>query len=328
MLTPPHALGLSELQRHMGNRAVVKVLFNTGPTSATGPTPRRDSASATIRRVMASVRFDVADAANPFVKKASVERGSGTSGGAHSTAYVVFVDTVINAVLGKDFPTAVGDLLALCNKVPTLPGYKRVQPMAATDATIAAAIARVDDKLIEINAKADYQNTGTTPQVDWVPILQDLMVDYLALRNVAPGTYVPTDLKPSGMKGVGEKQEKEGAELMYKLVEVYRTEDDPKDPGGRLTKTFAKGMWLCFDEGILPKRISSLPLGAWFIQISPAIAQHVIACFDAYPEIEVKQESIQSAFLRNHVAPDLGIESKKSIDEFIMNVQAETKVGL
>jgi hypothetical protein len=59
----------------------------------------------------------------PLVANVVIERGSGTAGGAHSTAFVVFEWAAIHAVHKKNFPTAVTDLMALCDQVPTLAGY-------------------------------------------------------------------------------------------------------------------------------------------------------------------------------------------------------------
>jgi hypothetical protein len=141
-------------------------------------------------------------------------------------------------------------------------------------------------------------------------------------------------VKPSGMKGIGEKQEKEGADLMYEMRDDFSKQleadplTEPKDQGGRMTKAFAKGMWLTFDVGIVPERAIGEDVYAWLIRMTPPIAQHVLSCFAAYPEIESKQKSIQSAFLRNHVAKALpGLSAAKVKDSLVENVEEATGIG-
>ena len=175
------------------------------------------------------------------------------------------------------------------------------------------------------------RNLDAKDRADWAPILQALIVDYLLLRNAVPGTYVPAAVKPSGMKGVGEKQEKAGAERMWAMRDTFAKAIDatpdatPKDPGGKMTKAFARGTWETFDVGIVPNKDPD-PLNTWPIRASPPIAQHIMSCFDAYPEIESKQEAIQKAFVVHHVAKEIKI-TKKAADELLAEVKNLTHVG-
>src|SRR4051794_103853 len=86
------------LQRAMGNRAAADLL--DGQRSTKEPVVRR------------LVRWDASKTPN-VIASITLDRLSGTGGGAHSTSYQLFLETVQNAVINTDFAQAVGRLNAL-----------------------------------------------------------------------------------------------------------------------------------------------------------------------------------------------------------------------
>jgi len=258
-----------------------------------GGSPPSGPGTLAIQRLLANVWWDRTPApAGPKVMDAATERGSGTAGGAHSTAHTVFEWAAVNAVRHKNFPGAVAALLALVAGVKDLPGYK-----------IAGAGAKnaLDAEITRIEGLPDYAKPATVPPVEHTQVLQDLMVDYLKLRNTVPGTYISGK---SGTKGIKEKDEKKGAQAMIAARTALMA--GGPDPGGQNTKLFANGMRLTFDTDILPD-VKGTGAAAW----GNALGQHIITVFQAFPDIPTaKQESIQKVFL-TQIFKDLKLSSRQ-----------------
>jgi hypothetical protein len=278
------------------------------PAAAVGRSQPADHATSAIQRLMANVSWDRTPApAGPKVNDAATERGSGTAGGAHSTAHTVFEWAAINAVRHKNFADGVAALLALVDGVKDLPGYQYAD---ATEKKF------LDTEITRIKGLPDNASPATVPAVEHTQVLQDLMVDYMKLRDWIPGSYVSGK---SGTKGINEKDEKKGAKAMREAWQTILA--GGQDPGGKATKLFAHGMNLTFDNDILPE-VANLGPGAW----GSALGQHIITVFQAFPGIpEAKQKAIQKVFL-SLIFNDEGLGPRKW-DGFAYLVASHTGVG-
>lgn len=278
-----------------GNRAIQQLLPGSGrrgdrpgqtvarlaaPTAPGGPLP------ITLQRLSAEVGFaqDKDPPHDWFVEKARMERGEGTSGGAHSTAFVVFLEAATNAVIGKSFKDAVEYLVALCEHVKELPNYKRASAEDPAD------VQHVDTEVGRIIGINDYANPDTVADIRKATVLQNLMKDYCLLRNRVPGTYIPDQ---SGSKSKGDKQEKAGANQMTSASRELGKAGS--DPGGGNLKAFGEGMWLTFDAGDLPNKTTWRKdfknKKAYLEEVAYKLANHILTVIVSYPELPPEKEA-------------------------------------
>ncbi len=252
----------------LGTRAANGEAVQIPGASQTGST----RASKVVQRLSASVSFavDALNTANSKVNSASMERGEGTAGGNHSTAFSVFLDAATNAVFGKTFLDAVAALMALVDAVPNLPNYK-LSKLADSN-----SVALVDSKILQIKGNANYTSPNNVHDLNKSSVLQKLMVDYAEMRNKVPGT-----LLTNASKRVGGQSEKEGLQAMQGVDDEFRADPSADNTGGKLTKQFAKGMVGTFDFGALPLPLNILRMaGAGTI-----LGNHIKTVLSAYPSV-------------------------------------------
>ncbi|MCI3920116.1 hypothetical protein MO973_07720 [Paenibacillus sp. TRM 82003] len=237
---------------------------------------------------MANVEFDDSDPSKPFISKVSIERGEGTAGGAHSTAFVVFMDAAINAVSGKEFAPAVNALIQLCDDALELPNYKKASNVEK---------GKVDSKYNAIKSNALYTNPTSVSAIRQGSVVQNLIKEYILLRNSLPNTLIPG---VSGVKGKkANKDEKHGAELMKGASEQLG--QGAKNTGGKFSREFIGGVWNTFDERIL-NGIPTKPVGKYYDQVAAQLANHLMTCLQAYPDLP---DDYQAAVLRGLVKKSL-----------------------
>ncbi|ARU60273.1 hypothetical protein CBW65_03740 [Tumebacillus avium] len=245
-----------------------------------------------------------------FVSSATIERGEGTGSGAHSTAFVVFQDAAINAVLGKTFKDAVNDLIALSEKVTGLPNY-----ITATDKT------DTDSKLADIKKDTNYSNPDGVEDFEKVTVLQNLMREYCLLRNSVPGSYFP---KISGSKTKGMKSEKAGGNKLSEENEQYRLDDNYK----RNLNNTKQGLWETFDQQILPVQDSKERAGDYYPKLVAVISNHLQTCLDSYPYIQEDDFVKGCQFLVEKCLLELNSKHKKTygprvVDKLVKMVEKE-----
>ena len=110
------------------------------------------------------------------VQSITLDRLGGTGGGAHTTSYQLFLETVQNAVVNQQYDVAVNRLMALAKDVKDLPGYLD---------------RRTQSKLYEAfedtyNEAAAASNTSTNVSY----YLETLATDYVKLRNSLDFNYM------------------------------------------------------------------------------------------------------------------------------------------
>lgn len=160
----------------------------------------KDCFGRSVQRVSAEVEFEQ-ETQPPnewFVSDARMERGEGTSGGAHSTAFLVFLDAATNTVIGRTFKDAIKRLLDLCEHVTELPNYK----VAKTEGK---DVSNVDKEIEQLKNDSDYSAPDRVHDIRKGSVLQKLMRQYCLLRNGVPGTYISNK---SGIKEKGDKKRK------------------------------------------------------------------------------------------------------------------------
>lgn len=261
------------LHKTIGNQAVQRMVKNVVSGA---------SSEVYIQRLMTNVEFDdVTNPLNPTISKVSIERGEGTTGGAHSTAFVVFEDAAIHAVHGKSFQTAIIALLDLCDAIRELPNYKKA---GATEQ------GQIDAAITNISNNNDYSNPGTVSDLRKGSVVQNLIKEYILLRNSLSNTLIP---KTSGTKGKGSKNEKTGANNMSSANDSFGRAE--KNTGGKFTKQFQSGLWQTFDERILPEYDTKTIKSEYLNKVAQQLANHLMSCIQAYPEIpdDVREKSSQ-----------------------------------
>jgi hypothetical protein len=240
-------------------------------------TPTRVGPAPIIRRTLTNIQF----AQRPedqswFITTVVADRSAGTGGGAHATAYGVFVDSAIYAVRGKSFRQAVKNLLVLCNDVAKLPEFLQ----AKEESPAAKKVKATEAALLKINSDPDYTKLSTKHDMVKTQIVERLFREYLDLRNGAPGVVIANS---SGAKVMGAKNEKKGINLMSEAQEEWREckVDKKKKPAPKLATTFGEGAWLAFDHsGLTPRKDSAT---AWAKENKTAISNHLASCL-GYPE--------------------------------------------
>ncbi|UOE43371.1 hypothetical protein [Agromyces larvae] len=265
---------LLSLQRQAGNAAAAAFVQLVGRPGSSTNVPLF-----TVQRLSANVWWDkTPPPAGPRIEGSKTERGAGTAGGAHSTAFALFEWAVVHAVDGKNFADALNALLALLAGAKSMPGYLIAD---------APTKGKLDADYAAITSKPDITGAAALHPVYHTQVLQDLMVDVMRFRNLIPYTYIAGK---SGAKGIGEVNEREGIAAMRAAWPGLRS--GGPDPGGQRTKAFASGMRMTFD-------IDALQNWDMFAQIRWAnvLGQHIRSVFQAFPGIPApKQGAIQGRF--------------------------------
>jgi hypothetical protein len=153
--------GIQQLQRAAGNRATVRLLSTSGRTA--------------IQRV---IFWDETVTPNT-VESIYLDRLHGTGGGAHTTSYQLFLETVQNAVIQQPYSVAIKRLMALAKDVKGLPGYldtlEQRKLFDACEDTYNDAV-----KIADTSTNIGYY-------------LEILATDYVKLRNGIKYTYLDDD---------------------------------------------------------------------------------------------------------------------------------------
>lgn len=177
---------LQELQRTVGNRTTVRLLRAT-------PHP-------TVQRI---VFWDESVTPNT-IDSITLDRLSGTGGGAHTTSFQLFLETVQNTVINQPYDVAIKRLMALCKDVKDLPGYDD------SDTTHNKAFDACEDTY---NDAIKIANTSTNIGY----FVETLATDYVKLRNAIDYNYL--DSGEGDIGGFGEKGNLSAASLAHQEVD-------------------------------------------------------------------------------------------------------------
>ncbi|WP_194165132.1 hypothetical protein [Pseudactinotalea sp. HY160] len=259
-------------QRRAGNAVTVSLIHaRSGLRPALG----------VLQRVMASVVMRRGDRGERRVGQVLIERGSGTAGGAHATAYAVFTRMVVNATEKKTFEAAMAGLGALLDTFRSLPGYRSATEKERHSIETMTGVVR--------NSISRATTGEGIDDLECTQTLQQAIEQTLRIRNAIPGTLIrDRHGKPvSGKKGAGEDSERVGVRKLGDAQQVLGREGEVKDPGGGHGKTMAAGMLMTFDRKALTVDVEdrSARYGA-------ALAQHTMTVFAAFPGLSREKQGV------------------------------------
>jgi hypothetical protein len=118
----------------------------------------------------------------------------GSAQGSHSTAWLVYVDSVRNVVIGQSAQSAIKNMLGLSATLASLPGMSRVK--------VLTEVQQYWFKLAEIALqRAEAAARGLSNATLTIPVLQRLIRAYLGFRNVVPLSQVKGGLADGNAEG-------------------------------------------------------------------------------------------------------------------------------
>ncbi len=263
-------------------------------------------ATPAVQCLLASVEFEENIADNKwYVSKSTMERGEGTAGGDHSTAFSMFMDAAVNVVGGLTFDEAVSGLKKLAENVLELPNYKSAD---INDKDKKA----VDQKLSDFLAHDAIKDPSKVPDMKKVTVLQNLMVEYVRIRNAVPGTYF-NKKSTSTVTGT----EKSGINTFAHITEAYEKDSNHKDPGGQETKKLTKAYMQTFDLKSLPSA-NDVNNSSGCAGVGTLLKNHYMTVEQSYPEIpQDKLKKAYQTFLDNVFEEQYSKLNKSKNSDFI-----------
>jgi len=166
----------------------------------------------------------------------------GTSQGSHTTAWLVYIDVVRNAVMSKTVAAAITAMDVLSTALFQLPGAKRVDTL--TDHQLPYynyAKEMLDNVLEEARAKGSvYEAT---------PKLQRLIKAYLEMRNALPMSQI------KGGLASGKAEARSRAILRYREA-GFKNWTGKGEPPRQAKSIYHDAFWSLIDRGALKSMIS------------------------------------------------------------------------
>ncbi len=261
--------------------AKIEAHYEAGSDAATKVNPDRLRAGGLAGQALFSVQVETSDdgGVSELHVGGRAPTPMGSDQGSHSTAWLVYVDAVRNAVVGKSVAAATGNMLGLCDGIGSLPGMARVDNLTFVQRSwFEEARSAFEAARQEATAPADPLEGGGR--------LQQLIRAYLSFRNAVPLSQIKGGLADANSEG------RNRAKMRY-LESGFTEWALAQDPPGHDRVIYRTAFWELYDyemvgsaargdmepadaPGIAPAEEAELIAG-------DSIRQHLIAMKSAYP---------------------------------------------
>ncbi len=205
----------------------------------------------------------------------------GSAGGAHTTAFQLFIEIVENALFDATYDQAVGRMDAMIDDLEELPGY-------AGNATQRKALKEARNALKEARTQAD-------DPANWNYHLEELIFRHLRARNSLNFTYHEGTWGDPG----GHKE----AKNIRKLSKVFQ-DTDWSSPTAAEIDSFTKSSVKLLDLNNVAQ--GTMTRAAYLDKLEKILIQHHATIISAHPSTEDQVGPLADALVTK-VAPTLGL---------------------
>jgi hypothetical protein len=295
---PVAVAAVQRLQRSAGNSATTRLL---------GSAPRQ-----VIQRI---VFWN--DTVTPnTVESITLDRLAGTGGGAHTTSFQLFLETIQNAVINQQYDVAIKRLMALAKDVKDLPGY--------IDARHKKLFETFEDTYADA-AKASNSSTNVSYY------LETLATDYVKLRNGIDYNYLETGEGDVG--GFKEPQNLKAASAAHQDVDWDNIEaalQAKKPTTAQQAQVAEFGKFIDATAKLLDTRNVAPPSDKdekkkWVKRWKRIIQQHVATVIVAHPGVEAAADVVIEDLV-HAIGRDIGMV-KRDREDLVSTMQGSSDLG-